>query len=113
MDDYSQFYRELTGEIDSNEDVYSKLMNKEMHVLNTINKVIDHSNKNKKLSLLDQSPKKIMKKTFIHVYETFKDIQNGNKNIKSIFGKKHRIFYFGIFIVLIAIMLMIIYISEN
>ena len=114
MDDYTKFYRELNDSV-NDEDVYTKLMNKEMHVLNTINKVVDmnQSNKVKKGSLLDQPARILLKNTVKNVYETFQELQEGKKNIRKVFRKRHRIFYLGLFIVGMALLLMVIYISDE
>jgi len=115
MDEYTKFYRELNENVQNDEDVYTRLMNKEMHVLNTINKVVDmnKSNKVKKISLLDQPARILLKNTVKNVYETFQELQKGKNNIRRVFGKRHRIFYLGFFIVMIALLLMIIYISDE
>jgi hypothetical protein len=122
MDKYNDFLKIIQNKYDkvnlNADSIYDELVKKENTILKTINRVIDfEKNKENKKKFLHLSLSKIYKNIFFNLNKILEELLKTNKitikQLKKIFLKEKRIIYLGILLIIIAIYLALIELSDS
>jgi hypothetical protein len=122
MDKYNDFLKVIQNKynnVNLNADsIYDELVKKENNILKTINRVIDfEKDKENKKNFLNLSLSKIYKNIFHNLNKILEELLKTKKlttkKFKKIILKEKRIIYFGILLIIIAIYLALIELSDS
>lgn len=95
--------------------LYDELMSKEGHVLETVNRVVNHSNQKQleSVEFLNLSMREHMQRFYTTFYKIINDGLRANtrEDIALIFWNAETIIYFGVFLVMITMFAVLVYVS--
>ena len=123
MNQLNDFYKIIQNKyVDNtinNDSIYDKIVTKEKDAYETINRVIDFKNKQKKEKTLFINTK--FSDIFMNIFKVLNGLLEDltkfdkitYKQLKKLVNKKQRIIYLGLFMILCAIFLALIEISDN
>jgi len=123
MNQLNDFYKIIQNKyVDNtinNDSIYDKIVTKEKNAYETINRVIDFKNQQKKEKTLFINTK--FSDIFMNIFKVLNDLLEDltkfdkitYKQLKKLVNKKQRIIYIGLFMILCAIFLALIEISDN
>lgn len=123
MNQLNDFYKIIQNKyVDNtinNDSIYDKIVTKEKDVYETINRVIDFKNQQKKEKTLFINTK--FSDIFMNIFKVLNGLLEDltkfdkitYKQLKKLVNKKQRIIYLGLFMILCAIFLALIEISDN
>ena len=127
MDSVNNFYNIINNKkdigYDNNQDnsIYDELKNKEDKYYDTINRVIDYKTKenDKNIYFEYTTIKDVIINLFLVLNVVSKELLSFNydkfnyKNFMEIFNKNHRSIYIGIFLIILAVLMLLIEVSDN
>jgi hypothetical protein len=123
MDQLNDFYKIIQNKYKNNtinsDSIYDKIVSKEKNTYETINRVLDFKNQEKKDKTLFINTK--FSDIFINIFKVLNELLDDltkydkitYKQLKKLINKKHRLIYLGLFMILCAIFLAMIEISDN
>jgi uncharacterized membrane protein YgcG len=98
------------------ETVYEKLLGKEEKVLDTVNRIIDHSNAQelKQKEFLNTPIKDIIRNLFLRMSSIILELQKAStfQDVKAIISKHDRQIYIGLFLIIVSVFLFFIAVSS-
>lgn len=119
MEQINDLYKIINNKYSAqNSSIYNEILNKEENVRNTIDRVIKMKDDEKLNQLFtNTSIQNIFIKIFKILNSILDEIQNTEdltyKQFKKIIKKESRVIYIGIFLIIIAVSLLLIEISDN